>query len=102
MLGINELGNETADIFYEQYKTVIDEIRTLQPEAVIFVESIMHVSEAKDREGTYINNEEIYRRNDKIKLLADNKVELLLIDVMTSMCSGWMSTRCLTRREPGN
>ncbi len=73
MLGINELGNETADIFYEQYKTVIDEIRTLQPEAVIFVESIMHVSEAKDREGTYINNEEIYRRNDKIKLLADNK-----------------------------
>lgn len=73
MLGINELGNETAELFYEQYKTVIDEIRTLQPEAVIFVESIMHVSDKKDREGTYINNEEIYRRNDKIKLLADNK-----------------------------
>lgn len=73
MLGINELGNETAELFYEQYKMVIDEIRTLQPEAVIFVESIMHVSDKKDREGTYINNEEIYRRNDKIKLLADNK-----------------------------
>lgn len=73
MLGINELGNETADIFYEQYKAVVDEIRALQPEAVVFIQSIMHVSERKDSEGTYINNEEIYRRNDKIQLLADNK-----------------------------
>lgn len=73
MLGINELGRGTADTFYEQYKAVVDEIRALQPDAVLFVESIMHVTDKKDSEGTYINNTEIDARNEKIKTLADNK-----------------------------
>lgn len=72
MLGINELGRGTADSFYEQYKSVVDEIRTLQPDAVLFIQSIMHVSAEKDAQGTYINNAEINARNEKIKTLADS------------------------------
>ncbi|MBS6396440.1 MAG: hypothetical protein KH452_04725 [Clostridiales bacterium] len=72
-LGINELGRGTADSFYMQYKAVVDEIRTLQPDAVIFVQSIMHVTDKKDRQGTYINNAEIDARNAKLKTLADNR-----------------------------
>ncbi len=72
MLGINELGTGTPDSFYEQYKRVVDEIRYRQPEAVIFIQSIMHVSQEKDEENTYINNAEIDIRNEKIKQIADN------------------------------
>lgn len=72
MLGINELGRGTADSFYEQYASVVDEIRTLQPNAVIFVQSIMHVTAEKDAKGTYINNQEINARNEKLKTLADD------------------------------
>lgn len=73
MLGINELGRGTPDTFYEQYKLVVDEIRSLQPDAVIFIQSIMHVTDKKDSEGTYINNPEINARNEKIKTLANQK-----------------------------
>ena len=73
MLGINELGRGTPDTFSEQYKLVVDEIRALQPEAVIFIQSIMHVTDKKDSEGTYINNPEINARNEKIKTLANRE-----------------------------
>ena len=45
----------------------------LQPDALIFVESIIHVSALKDAEGTVINNKEINARNKWLKKLADNK-----------------------------
>ena len=73
MLGVNELGTGTADTYFEQFKTVISTIRELQPDAVIFIQSIMHVTDEIDHKGTYINNDEINARNDKIKTLADNK-----------------------------
>lgn len=80
MLGVNELGRGTADTFYEQYKLVIDEIRMLQPDARIFIQSILHVSEEKDSRGTYINNAEINARNEKIKTLEDGR-QIFWLDV---------------------
>lgn len=44
------------------------------------MESIMHVTQGKDDENTYINNAEINARNEKLKLLADNKT-IFYIDV---------------------
>ena len=73
MLGINELGRGTPETFCEQYEKVIERIKQLQPDAVIIVESIMHVTKEKDEEGTYINNTEINARNEKIKEMAERK-----------------------------
>ena len=78
MLGVNELGTGTAETFYQQFKKVVERIRELQPDAVIFVESIIHVSASKDAEGTAINNEEINVRNEWLKKLADNKTVFFL------------------------
>lgn len=72
MLGINELGRGTPDSFCEQYKIVLDEIHSLQPQAVIYLQSIMHVTQSKDDENYYINNMEINARNEKLQTLADN------------------------------
>ena len=73
MLGFNELGTGTAETYYQQFKKVVERIRELQPDALIFVESIIHVSALKDAEGTVINNKEINARNKWLKKLADNK-----------------------------
>lgn len=73
MLGVNELGTGTAETYYQQFKKVVERIRELQPDALIFVESIIHVSALKDAEGTVINNKEINARNKWLKKLADNK-----------------------------
>ena len=73
MLGINELGRGTAESFAEQFGVVVAQVQQLQPEAVIFVESIMHVTQSKDAENTYINNQEINARNELLKTLANNQ-----------------------------
>ena len=70
MLGVNELGTGTAETYYQQFKKVVARIRELQPNALIFVESIIHVSDEKDAEGTVINNTEINARNKWLKKLA--------------------------------
>lgn len=80
MLGINELGRGTAETFAAQFGSVVSQIRQLQPDAVIFVEAIMHVTQSKDDENTYINNQEINARNEQLKLLADNRT-IFYIDV---------------------
>ena len=73
MLGINELGRGTPESFREQYGQIVEKIRKLQPEAVVYVEAIMHVTAGKDAEGTYINNEEINARNLEIQKLTDGQ-----------------------------
>ena len=72
-LGINELGRGTADSFCEQYSTVLSRIRELQPDAVIYLQSILHVSKQRDAKGDYINNAEVNNRNNKLRELADGR-----------------------------
>ena len=59
MLGINELGTGTTETFMEEYRAVVERIRQLQPEAVIFVEGIMKVTGNKDSEDPIFNNKNI-------------------------------------------
>ncbi len=73
MLGVNELGTGTAETYYQQFKKVVERIRELQPDAVIFVESIIHVADFADDEGGYVNNKAINERNTWLKKLADNE-----------------------------
>lgn len=72
MLGVNELGTGTAESFYQEFKNVVDRIRELQPDALIFVQSIMHVSSSVDRSSRIVTNEAINSRNKLLQKLADN------------------------------
>lgn len=73
MLGLNEIGVGTPESFAENYKQVVDRIRELQPDAIIYIQGIMHVTENKSKNDKYFNNENINRRNEELKKLADNK-----------------------------
>ena len=72
MVGINELGTGNADTFYDKYKSVIHDIQKLQPNALIFIQSIMHVTTQKSQQDEIYNNKNIDDRNVKIKELANN------------------------------
>lgn len=71
MVGINELGRGTADTYFTAYKTVLDRIRQLQPEAVFFIEGNMNVAKEKSDNDPIFNNINIGIRNGKIASLAD-------------------------------
>ncbi len=85
MLGINELGTGTVETFMEKYREVVEEIRKLQPEAVIFVRAIMRVTESKHEADSIFNNTNINIRNEEIARLADNR-EIFYLDVNPIVC----------------
>lgn len=84
MVGINELGTGTPDTFYTRYKDVIDTLRLLQPDALIFIQSIMHVTTEKSDIDNIYNNMSIDTRNEKIKTLADNQ-NVFYLDLNTAL-----------------
>lgn len=80
MVGINELGTGTRERFLETYRAAVERIHALQPNALIFIQGILYVTEARSQSDDYINNPNIMTRNADIATLADNK-QIFYIDV---------------------
>ena len=72
MLGINELGTGTAESWAEQYRVLLEEVRGLEPDAIIFLQAIFHTTQEKS-ETSYFKNETINARNAELQKLADNE-----------------------------
>lgn len=86
MVGINECGTGTPESFYERYRDVVMDIRRLQPEALIFIQGNLFVTQKKSNDGDSITNENIAARNDLIATLANQK-DIFYIDINeSSLC----------------
>lgn len=83
--GMNELGWPNTDKFVQQYGAVIDQIRTLQPNAVITIEALLPVTEAKHNQGSNVNNDRIVLFNQLVKKLAEDK-GVRFIDLSPAVC----------------
>ena len=71
MVGINELGTGGTQRFQDAYKEVLKKFRKWQPDAVIYVQSIMGVSPKKDQSDPVFNNTNIRDKNYAISKLTD-------------------------------
>lgn len=78
MLGINELGWAYSDIFIEKYALIIDKIREINPDAIIYIQSILPVSEEKSSSDAVYNMDKINEYNDLIKDMATAKGTIYL------------------------
>lgn len=86
MVGINECGYGTPESFYELYREVVEDIRKLQPDALIFIEGNLLVTKSKSESNESITNENISSRNDLIATLANQK-DTFYIDInQSSLC----------------
>lgn len=85
MIGINEMGTGTVESFMTKYKEAVEHLRELQPDAIIYLQAIMKVTEQRSNQGDYITNEGIDLRNAEIAKLADN-VHIYYLDVNESVC----------------
>lgn len=83
MVGINECGIGTPESFFETYKSVVEEIRFLQPEAIIYLEGNLLVTDSKSNDKTKVTNENIITRNRLISTLA-NQNDIFYIDINES------------------
>ncbi|WP_051625378.1 GDSL-type esterase/lipase family protein [Butyrivibrio sp. AE2005] len=80
MLGLNELGTGTTETFVAKYAEVLARIRELQPDAIIYIQSIMHVTENKSSNDKIFTNERINERNEALSHLANN-VDIFYLDM---------------------
>ena len=73
MLGVNELGWVSTDIFIDDYGKIIDELKKTQPDATIYVQSILPVSAKKSEQDSIYNNPRINEFNALIEQMAKDK-----------------------------
>ena len=73
MLGINETGWQSSSLFIKKYGEIIDSIKKINPNAIIYVESILPVSEEVSLKHDYIKMSKINEYNDLLKEMAIEK-----------------------------
>ena len=79
MLGINELGYDYSSII-RKYQSVVDTIKTRQPNAVIVLGANLHVTAQKSSSSSTYTNEKINQINSGIRAIAENS-DCCYIDV---------------------
>ncbi len=84
-LGVNELGIGTTKAYYDKYREIVETIRALQPEAIIYVQGIMHVSYKYSSSDSARNNTVVVQRNEAISTLA-NGHDIFYIDLNPYVC----------------
>lgn len=72
MLGINEVGYPSESI-QKKFQSVINEISTLQPDAVIVLQANLGVTKAKEASSMQLSMERIRMLNEKIRSYSDDK-----------------------------
>lgn len=75
-LGINELGYTNDKGFYRSYSQAIDTIRTLQPQAVIYIQGLIPVNEEVVLQNSgrdYLTNDHLRVYNDLLRQIAQEK-----------------------------
>ena len=91
MLGLNELGWVYSSVYQEYYGRIIDTIREINPDAVIYIQSILPVSAEKSEKDEVYNNPRIQEFNGLLRQLAEEK-EVYYLDVAEAVAD---ETGCL-------
>ena len=73
MLGVNELGWVYEKVFIQKYGEVVDKVKELQPDAKVYVQSILPVTKAKSDGDAIYNNTKISRYNELIEQMCREK-----------------------------
>lgn len=83
MLGINECSYDTLESYFETYASVVADILSLQPEAFLFIEGNLSMTQKKSDESSKLNNTNLFLRNAAIETLANQK-NIFYIDINES------------------
>lgn len=72
MIGINQVKDDTAEDFARKFAEMLDRLHELQPDAVIYIQSVLHTTQ-QTSDTTGFKNEAINAFNTALAALADNE-----------------------------
>ncbi len=84
-VGVNELGVPDTKDYYDEFRKVVEKIHKLQPDAIIYIQGIMHVSKKMSSTDPVYNNKAIVQRNKAISTLANGR-NIFYIDMNADLC----------------
>lgn len=87
MLGLNELGYNNNQAFANTYEAVVDKLLELQPEADLYLQLLIPVSDQMCRQTNqpyYVTNQQVAVYNEIIRAIAAEK-QVYLLDVGEAM-----------------
>ncbi len=73
MFGLNEMGWGNDELFAQSYYYLIDAVKQANPDAVVYVQSIIHVSKQESEKSNLFSNEAINNRNELLKKIAEDE-----------------------------
>lgn len=73
MVGVNELGDKNPEEYAKAYEEDIATIRQLQPDAIIFIIGMMHVTTQYSNASDVFNNDNIDARNTAAAAIANGE-----------------------------
>lgn len=83
MIGVNDAGIVSLEEFDSQFSDAIRQIREIQPDAIIYIQSILGVTKNKELSDPYhFNNANILERNALLKSKCDGK-SIVYLDVFS-------------------
>lgn len=80
MFGINEVGWIYEDIFIEDYAAIIEEVRKAQPDALIYIQSVLQCTKEKAEEDEVFGKKRINYYNRLLRKLA-KKEKVYFLDI---------------------
>lgn len=86
MFGINETGWPYNDVFIEKYSEIIDAVREINPDAVIYVQEIIPVTNQVSATHSYIRNGKIAEFNRLLRQMAQEK-QVYFIDTASAVAA---------------
>src|SRR5699024_1262608 len=73
-LGVNELGYPGTDSFYKAFKSFLEEVKSAQPDAIIYLQNLVPVNPeicAQKNQPSYVNNDRVADFNSVFPKLAE-------------------------------
>lgn len=86
MFGINECGYDT-DYFISAFQDVVDTIRSYQPDAIIYVQSILYVTQAKEQAMSVFSSDNLKEKNAELAKM-DNGKDIFYLEVNDALNDG--------------
>lgn len=87
MFGINELGYGDDGAFAEAFSRTVDEVRARQPEAVIYIQSLVPIEPEKaykTNPASWLNNDNVARYNELLRQVCADK-GVVYVDVASAL-----------------
>lgn len=96
MIGVNDIGGIPLENFESEFFDAVAKIKELQPEARIYIQSILGVTKNKELSDSYhYNNEKILERNALLKSKCDGD-RLVYLNVFSAFsdADGYLNREC--------